>query len=833
MALATIISRKYTNPYDPQSSSFLIGNVGDVIGCEMQFDVLIDSTSTSANPYTVTNNDTITRVNGSWYDDGFIVGATLTITADNNGTPVNVTADILTVTPSVMTVNVTAGTLLDGEYPSVADNNSDMYIVSNSLIQGIEFEFALIYNSQSQNGKLTSLIDGTVTTFGSNSIGGLAVSGTEELSPIGERSGHSIFKGGLAFSLLGIERGGPVVTYEGVFSGKQRYKINYVFIITPFWENLTDLENATNPTYYAGRECITDSVNIKFFPEVGNPNNVVEPDISQLQLQGNTGWFNENRNGGINLFPLASLELSDPLSGVPLSGIKSNAETRFSITLDRPNGTATSEYSINWLWTPTDTTIYQNNKDPFHENCMLCMAGGRGFIPLTESTPSQVYGGFKNRKGAKMDIDFDSITHTVNTVTIKGKFKPNGNFGNYIDSLGGTDLNYIIWVSVGDDTLTTTTTDRVSVLVEYGEMVTTAGNIQSFDVSNSFLNHAQDPTQVGISSYLGCVEDEMIGRSIIRVDTANNEVLEEIRLSIEGYNIVTNERYTLETNTYDLTVFPADVNGIQQVNIDTTRGFLMASGVNKNEVKMSRSPIDDIGTLLGYRCNYAFRMNWEDWIANTNVPSDFFNSALLNNGLNNDWANKEDAINWLLTYNVNLRVNRGGSIINTRNSFDFSVRDYEESIIWDGEITHFDDTKTNSLFLGVNADGIRENAITTNDNTWVQADFDLEDPFGDVGDINDYYGVIRMEEYRNGGLFAIHMLSTILTNETTNNLLVPLTGETATKITKVSATKIRLECYIDKDKIDPNVAQYKLSARIGGKEINVGKYSSHYALKYN
>ena len=104
---------------------------------------------------------------------------------------------------------------------------------------------------------------------------------------------------------------------------------------------------------------------------------------------------------------------------------------------------------------------------------------------------------------------------------------------------------------------------------------------------------------------------------------------------------------------------------------------------------------------------------------------------------------------------------------------------------------------------------------------------------GDVGDVADYWGVIRMEEYRNGGIYSIDMLSTVLTNDTTQNFLVPLTGESACKITKVSATKIRLECYVDNTELNTSVANYKISARLGLSNINLGKYSQQYSLKYN
>jgi aspartyl/asparaginyl beta-hydroxylase (cupin superfamily) len=103
----------------------------------------------------------------------------------------------------------------------------------------------------------------------------------------------------------------------------------------------------------------------------------------------------------------------------------------------------------------------------------------------------------------------------------------------------------------------------------------------------------------------------------------------------------------------------------------------------------------------------------------------------------------------------------------------------------------------------------------------------------DVGDVAKYYGVIRLEEYRNGGLFQIKMLSSILTNVTTGNILIPLTGETGTKITKVSTTKIRLECLIDFNDLNFNQSQYKISARLGCHELNLGKYNVQYSLKYN
>jgi len=317
------------------------------------------------------------------------------------------------------------------------------------------------------------------------------------------------------------------------------------------------------------------------------------------------------------------------------------------------------------------------------------------------------------------------------------------------------------------------------------------------------------------------------------VDTANNETINEVKLTIEGFNVANGSSFILESTPYNTSQFPKDASGVQQINIDTVRGFQMASGVDKNAVKIYRSPIDDTGTKKAYRCNYAFRFRWEDWISNSNVNSALFDSNELNDNLNNDWSTKDDFTNWKLRYNVNLVVDRNGTIINTKNSYDFAVRDYDESSIWDGAITTYNEAKTTSLYLGLNADNIRQNAILPTANTLIEADFDLENLLEDVGDVAKYYGVIRLEEYRNGGLFQIKMLSSILTNVTTGNILIPLTGETGTKITKVSTTKIRLECLIDFNDLNFNQSQYKISARLGCHELNLGKYNVQYSLKYN
>jgi len=827
MASALITNRQYTNFYTGTTTSWLIGNVGDVVELTLDLDAEILFTSTYQTQVKITDNNHVTRLSGSWFDEGFAVGQLVSLIANlttNGGAPIPIaglphTGQILTLTPSLMIVDLL--NVGDTFMPFQNSINSIDYEWSGLTIactdtnpfKGVEFYYGLTTNTQVGSGDLSSLIDGTVLTFKHNSIVA-PVSAPINLIPFSYQSGGAI----LSATIQGN------TTVSGTL---KKYIIKIKFIITPIYEVVDDLTNLILPTPYKGNECLTDIFRVNILPEINNPNINVSVSGAQSVLKGNTGWFNENYNGGVNNYSINQVQLFNEL-GIPISGIASGGKTDFTIIINQVGATSAFDYKLGFVWTPSTPSYYTDKLLGYHKNVMY--NGCSDSVVLNSSTAAQTFTGYTNEAGARMDIEFSSITLQANTVTIRGKFVPNAAFETFMEAVDTSDLNYLVWVSVGDN-LDVNITDRVSLISDFSSFTLPAITTEQFNVTNSFLGHAQESTQVGSMFYEGCVEDEISARSIISLDTTLDETIEEIKFTIEGYNYVTNESYVLESNAYDCTGFVKDNANIQQINIDTTRGFQMVSGLEKNAVQVFRDPLNDVGSLKAYKGIYSFRFRWEDWISKITVPSVFYDNTLLNNNLNNDWSTKDDLANWKLTYNVNMKVLRQGLEVNTKNSFDFAVRKYEESIVYDGAITTYDSTKTNSLFLGFDANGVRNNAILSAENTWIQADFDLEDLMGDVGDINDYYGVIRIEEYRNGGLFKIEMLSSILTN--TENILIPLTGETQAKMTKVSDTKIRVEGLIDKTKLNLNNSQYKISARLGCSDINLGKYSGKYTQKYN
>jgi hypothetical protein len=320
-------------------------------------------------------------------------------------------------------------------------------------------------------------------------------------------------------------------------------------------------------------------------------------------------------------------------------------------------------------------------------------------------------------------------------------------------------------------------------------------------------------------------------KGVFLVDTAAGERVERIDCNIEATNFSTGQTVILENYPIDTSVYLSDNNNVQLIDFSAERGFKVVPGNNKNIVECYRSSADDSGAKKAYQLLYAYKVRWEDWIQNTDIPNAFLDALELQNGLNNDWYQKSIISGWSVSYVARFKVIKNGETFNYLNSFPITIKDYEESNVWDGAITHFKEDAVTTLFTGT-IDGIRRNGLMGTEKTIIQADFDLEDAGGDVGNASDYYGVIRIEEYQGAGLKQIRQLSTEWGSET-DNILIPLTSETKCKISKISATKIRLECQVDQDRLDLNKSTYKTSARIACFNIDKGKYSSHYSLKYD
>ena len=135
-----------------------------------------------------------------------------------------------------------------------------------------------------------------------------------------------------------------------------------------------------------------------------------------------------------------------------------------------------------------------------------------------------------------------------------------------------------------------------------------------------------------------------------------------------------------------------------------------------------RVPTDDVAPLYAYEFRYPIRLRYEDWIANANIPSALVDVAEQNDGLNNDWAWLQQG-NWNVYLSIYSNTTRLGETALYKNSFPIQVMDYfEQGLDAYQEFRAYDYVLGNPLYLGVDSDGIDNNAILENGITKYEID---------------------------------------------------------------------------------------------------------------
>ena len=337
------------------------------------------------------------------------------------------------------------------------------------------------------------------------------------------------------------------------------------------------------------------------------------------------------------------------------------------------------------------------------------------------------------------------------------------------------------------------------------EMVASAiGDDESGLISFADFNLYQHPEDDGVvtdgsTSVQGYVEDKLL--SSFSFELENGEaVVDKVTARLVAYNSNTGDFFDIQKEEYDFTIYPA-VGGIQQINLDTTRAFKLASGSDFNKVDCSITSTGAKDTT--YQFNWAFSFDWADYKALASANTAFYDSSLLNNGLNQNSSHYSmNVANWGVYLFFDFDMNSNSNITTYRQiSPELDVSNYNEYIgtnIWSvtKQLTNQAGTSTN-------------NNILDTENTKIS--FAFTSSLGDVG--TDYQAVIRLEEYQNGGLKNIWEISSYKDRLVRGNPLIPLSGETYAKVTKSPVDTLTVEAEIDKDLINLG-RQYQVSSRI-------------------
>lgn len=817
-----ILSEKYTHIERPQDQNiaWLLGNVGvwQKLTLRVEFKVAIDFDTTNAlfmeepNVFTLTNGST-------WRDNGFDVGDTFTVqwTTQNIGggaTTSTVNGTIIQIDGNTMySNNSTLGTGAQESniYPvQLADKKIHSVFITktnDSPPESIYFNPFHLPNNQISSVNPSSFIDGTITEFLAENVDLLTFGQTQSFTFLGNQSGMSIANCDL--------------TYVTKVGRKYIYDIEMVFMISSFFDDITNFQTDTAPSVVFDVASLAANYNIIGYPTANNPNVTIKNDPQITKQLGNTGWFNENYNGLPNVFTISSVSYLNA-SGTAVNQLDyQNPITLRAVIDDIPNVTGQTKCTFGFAWIPIEDAAFKDLTTPFYQNVKMNTGGGAAtfsdvFTVSTAIDPT-LRSGYSN-DGASMDVRNIRFQNTAaNQITFEAEFVPNAAFATFMDARDISDRNYILWINVGDQTEVTNKSDRVCLLLDFNQLDTFIEPVGAFaGMSIDFLDHTQDenstPNACGVDMR---IEDGILAKVLFQVDTAVSPTI-PIPTGIT-YGIMIERasdglQYFLESESIDLTQFPDPT----QYNFSASRGFKLVANNDKNFIKVDYFPSLDSGTLKGVRGLYGFKVRWEDWIARTNVPIEvrntFFDNSLKSNGLSNDWYRYLNTSGWSLFFVVLTDALLDGVSVRYENTKELVFKDYNENA--DITVVHTYKRESDLTVISGGTDpesGLPLGVILNNE--LVRLEIEYTRAVGTWASANDVYCINTIEVREGAGFKEYRQLSSIVGSEVDNPLL-PLPGESFLNVVLVSPTVIRATCLIDPNKLDQST-QYKITGRIG------------------
>lgn len=812
-----VTGRDYTNRYRPEIVDWLLGNVGDWQKITLACEFSVEKQFSQSKPLLLENSgfDLVLGDGTEWSEFGFDTGDVITwslrfASLDGNGNPIP---------PFPITISQTRQiVLLQGDRITLDNawlNDINMLPFNNAQLrldqvviyvdkkpQGAEILYSHLPNSEADNANLISFIDGTKTRMIAEYMHTLT--GWQNMDFIGLQSGMSLRSGRWIFD-----------GKEGTHTYKYRFEIE--FMLSSFFEDLSNFETMTAPSQVFDAESLTDNFEIIGFPEWNNPNTQIKSDKKATKRLGNTGWFNENFNGLDNDFTVLSVEYTDVVSGSIIQRLSYGAETKVKAVISGiPNlANGLTKLGVGFIFLPEDEELFKELETPFHQNLFVNTAGGLGTGVFTPTaTPSTtVYTGYTNVSGVSMDVKDVHFYIQGSNLVYEATFRPSAGFANYIGGLDEIERNYALWVSVGDRNEITNFADRVSLLLDYNTMDLFIPPVGEYaPMSIKFGEHPYTETEVRGA---GCgdfrVEDDILTAIPFKVDITG-DIPTKLEFLLEVERIADGVKYELQRYSIDLTGFPNDGAGVPQWNYDQIRGFKLESGNNKNWVKVKRDPTEDSGNEKAYIAYYAFKIRWEDWILRTGVPFDFYNSNELNNGFNNDWVQYLSNSGWRFQFTVHTFASLNGSLVRYVNIEELEFKDYDTN--GDIQTTWSILRESDGTNLPVSVEpstGKPLGVLLKGEQVRLQVLY--KKLSGNFASLGAYYGTICIEVDKGAGQFEFRQLSTVWGSES-DNPLIPLQGESKTKKTLVSPSEILLECLVEPSLLT-EAQRYKLSSRLG------------------
>jgi hypothetical protein len=502
-------------------------------------------------------------------------------------------------------------------------------------------------------------------------------------------------------------------------------------------------------------------------------------------LDGSVGWFDENFNGGTSDYS-AITEYEDTATAEEATALQTSRKTTASITLSKLSAPFSAGQVLVAVvqYLPLNESAYANTSTDYQTNFLY------DTIRVVEGAGDVVGTGIIKRANAGISGDDIVLEIDVEYSTAQG-----------ITVTGG---NFLIGVSVEDSALSAGNSDRVMVLadVQQYQGIGLISGLLTFDKFDLLVHNQVLGVDTGSIFANAWNEDGLLLDFAFSLDLAKQAFISQLALKLVAFKSADESYFELDRYTIDCSNFPV-ADDSQQLQVDTTRGYNLATGDQFNFVKLETGA--KVGSVQSYTGSFGQKITWQDWLANLDVDTVFYDDTQPNNNLNQKASNYSGLEGYQIKIIAEATLTGIDDLGNAGQGFErgeveaITVNDY--GISDDGVFSAVD-----VKLLDADSEADLDGQIYNDKPTLFRARFTTT-----ATNLTNVWAIHRLYELNSQGNNLIAELSSILAYPD-NNPLLPIDGQTQLYL-YLNSGDIVSECLIDNTKIDAS-KQYRLTARI-------------------
>ena len=561
---------------------------------------------------------------------------------------------------------------LAGDF-TLADNTD--FVFNNTAFKGLTYKFNLTNGSD-----FTSLVDGEQQKA---QIGTMlnTILTNQDLDLMGLKSWQ--------IGSVQVKGTGGILT-DGFYE-QQTFTITHTTVITPFFltDEYADLLVGKKPVYF------DSSSNLNYIAEIGIGRDLTNPnDVTTLTVptnESNTGWHNENFNGGPTDYSIGSLTITRLSDLAVLTQLQQSTDCQVDIvinnTADSPFSFGNTQFSFGFNYLPEDPSLYQENGFDQTRNFLFDSK-------LTTIGTGTVNGdNFGNNLQVIKTIEAINVSNS--SITVRVVINTGSDANDIIEQLDL--LRYKMWVIVERHDTTAQLSDKVNLLAQVNEFLVV--NITTDLITAlppKFIPHYEvDKTgAVLASAFKHFPVDDIVGSLDFSIDFTNHPASEGIKINKIKSRIflshATEADILLEDFSFSTAAFPIIGGQAQNINFSQDRIFKIPAGEIRKTVTAIREFAEDSGNVLAYNYMYPFMDRWEYWEALaglTSAPSGIFDNSEPNDGLNHFWHRYTTVSGWTIHYDVTFTIEQNNeTFTQVFDSEIFDSKDFEGNPDWGNHV---------------------------------------------------------------------------------------------------------------------------------------------------